>query len=445
MRQLMKSLSNVIPFFKTEIWNLRLTQLPPRKAFFIRQLRVFLMAITGFVRDKCSIKAASLTFYSLLSIVPAVALAFGIAKGFGFEKMLNKQLMEALPVQEEVRTRIIEFSHSLLENTQGGMVAGVGILVLFWTVIRVLNSIESSLNDIWKIKKSRPFVRKFSDYFSIMLIAPVLIILSSSATIYITTTITDMTERVALLGYLSSLIFLLMRILPYFLVWIVFTLIYLVMPNTKVNFRSAFLAGMAAGTIYQFTQWAYLTFQVGVAKYNAVYGSLAALPLFLVWLHLSWLIVLLGAEMAYACQNVNRYEFGSDTLRMSPFLEKLISLKIAHLITKNFAEGRKPLAASQIAGNLEVPMHLVHRLLNALVESGAFAEIRIEEDDEPLYQVTRDIDRFSVSYILEALDHNGAESMPVDQTAEWNVLRETLRSFSDENKKSPANRLLKDI
>ena len=445
MLQIGKFLANVIPFVKTDIWNLRLDRLPPGKAFLAGQLRVLLLTITGFVRDKCSLKAASLTFYSLLSIVPAVALALGIAKGFGFEKLLNKQIMEAFPGQVEVRDRIIEFSHSLIENTQGGMIAGVGILILFWTVLRVLISIESSLNDIWKIRKSRPFVRKFSDYFSVMLIAPVLVILSSSATIYITTAITDMTDRIVLLGYFSSIIFFLMKIIPYFLVWILFTLVYILMPNTKVNPRSAFIAGVVAGTIYQLTQWGYINFQVGVSKYNAVYGSLAALPLFLVWLHLSWLIVLFGAEMAFASQNVHRYEAESDYLAMSPLLETLISLRIAHLITKTFSEGMKPLTDSRIADSLELPFSLVHRKLKILIDSGLFAEFRVAETDEPVYQPARDIQLFSVNYVLDALEHNGTETLPVTGTGEWKALYETLQSFSREIDKSPSNRLLKDI
>ena len=291
--------SKITNFIKTDIWRIRVRNLPRRKSFFIKQLRILLLAIRGFHGDKCPLQASALTFYSILSVVPVVAMAFGVAKGFGFQKLLEKQLLEKFPGQEEVMMQVVNFALSLLENTKGGMIAGIGVAVLLWTVIKVLSNIERSFNTIWEIKKSRTFGRKFSDYLSIMLISPILVIMSSSVTVFITTQVTLITEKIALLGIFSSLIFFILKLLPYCLVWILFTFIYILMPNTKVNFSSGFIAGVFAGTIFQLAQWAYIYFQVGVAKYNAIYGSFAALPLFLVWLQLSWLIVLLGAEISF--------------------------------------------------------------------------------------------------------------------------------------------------
>ncbi len=232
--------SRGVDFFKIEIWRIHSRNLPLRKYFLIKQLRVVLLAIRGFNEDKCLLWASSLTFYSLLSIVPVVAMAFGIAKGFGFEKVLEKQLIENFPAQQEVVTRVISFAHSLLENTKGGMIAGVGLVLLLWSVIKVLNHIERSFNEIWEIKESRTFLRKFGDYFSIMLISPIIMLLSSSVTVFITTQITVITEKIALLGFFSPLIFLSLKMVPYFLIWLLFTIGYILMPNTKVNFTSGF-------------------------------------------------------------------------------------------------------------------------------------------------------------------------------------------------------------
>jgi len=241
--------------------------------------------------------------------------------------------------QEEVLTTVISFANSLLANTKGGLLAGVGIMVLFWAVIKVLGNIEYSFNDIWGIKEGRTLGRKFSDYLSVMLLCPILMILASSVTVFITTQITLITAKVALLGMFSSIIFFVLKLLPYCLIWVLFTFLYIFMPNTKINFKSGILAGIIAGTLYQLVQWGYIVFQVGAAKYNAIYGSFAALPLFLIWLQLSWLIVLFGAELSFAHQNVDTYEFEPDSLNISDHFKKLLSLQTCHVLVKNFCGG----------------------------------------------------------------------------------------------------------
>ncbi len=437
--------SKIINFIKTDIWRIRVKNLPRKKSFIIRQLRIFLLTVRGYVRDKCTLQASSLTFYSLLSIVPIVAMAFGIAKGFGFQKLLEKQLLEKFPGQEEVMMQIVSFAQSLLENTKGGMIAGIGVAVLLWSVIKLLGNIERSFNDIWEIKNSRTIGRKFSDYLSIILISPVLVILSSSVTVFITTQVTQITEKVALLGIISPLILFIIKLLPYCLVWILFTFIYILMPNTKVNFSSGFIAGVIAGTIFQVAQWAYINFQVGVAKYNAIYGSFAALPLFLIWLQLSWLIVLFGAEISFACQYVDTYEFEPDCRHISPIYKKIVSLQIAHLVVMTFSKGEKPLTASKISHALEIPIRLVHQILDEFVESGIFSDTYIKEYKELAYQPARDINVISIKSIIDALDQIGVDNIPVSQTSELKVLSEALQTFSDAVDKLPSNRLLKDI
>ncbi|MEA3471690.1 MAG: YhjD/YihY/BrkB family envelope integrity protein, partial [Thermodesulfobacteriota bacterium] len=399
-----------ISFIKGDIWRVRLQDLPRKKSFFIKQLRIFLLSIRGFNEDKCQLRASALTFYSLISIVPVAAMAFGIAKGFGFEKLLEKQLLEQLSGQEEVVMRIIDFANSLLANTKGGLLAGVGVFILFWAVIKVLGNIEDSFNDIWGIKESRTLGRKFSDYLSTMLLCPILAILASSVTVFITTQVTLITEKVALLGIFSSSIFFILKLLPYCLIWTLFTFIYVFMPNTKVRFSSGLLAGIIAGTIYQIVQWAYIAFQVGAARYNAIYGSFAALPLFLIWLQLSWLIVLFGAEFAFAHQNVDTYEFEPDSLNISDHFKKLLSLQICYLLVVNFAEGEKPSTATEISHKMDIPIRLVHQILYELVESGIVSDVKTAEYKELAYQPARDINSLSVKFVIEALEKRGVDN-----------------------------------
>jgi membrane protein len=438
-------ISKFFNFIKVDIWRIRLADLPFGKSFLIKQLRIIILAFRGYDEDRCFLRASSLTFYTLLSIVPVVAMFFGVAKGFGFEKRLQEELFNRFPGQEEVLNQVISFSNSLLEQTQGGIIAGIGLLVLFWSVLKVLGHIEMALNDIWGIKESRSWGRKFSDYLSIMLISPILVLMSGSATVFIKTQVTQITQKVELLGVISPLIFFLLKFTPYVLIWVLFTILYIIMPNTKVNFKAGLLGGVVAGTLYQIAQWAYISFQIGAAKYNAIYGSFAALPLFLMWLQISWWIVLFGAELSFANQNVDTYEYEPDCLKVSPGFKKLAALQIAHLLIKKFENGDRPLTDSQISAKLEMPIRLVHNILFDLVESGLVSEIKTQADKEFAYQPARDINNLTIQYVLRALDQKGTDDIPVSRTEDHQALSDALKKFSEAMEKSPANKLLKDL
>ncbi len=438
-------ISKIINFIKKDVWRIRLGKVSSKKSFAIKQLRILLLALRGFGEDKCQLRASALTFYSLLSIVPVVAMAFGIAKGFGFEKMLENVLFEKMPGQEEVLQQVIAFANSFLDSVRGGLVAGIGVVVLFWTVIKVLGNIEKSFNDIWGIKDARNWGRKLSDYLSVMVTCPILVIISSSATVFIATQITMITEKIAFLGFLSPVIFILVKLLPYVMIWVLFSFIYIFMPNTKVNIRSGILAGIAAGTIYQIVQIVYITFQVGVAKFNAIYGSFAALPLFLVWLQLSWTVVLFGAEISFAHQNVDMYEFEPDCLQVSHSFKRLLALRITHLLVKNFSEGDKPLTATEIAHTLEMPIRLSRQILYELVECGVIAETKTEEYKVPGFQPARDIDLITIQYVINALEHKGIDDIPIAETDEFKRLSQSVAAFEKSVKGSSENKLLKEI
>jgi len=323
-RDYLHRLTEKVRSFSSDIWRMRTSELPPLKAIWIRAVRIGMLAIEGFQKDNCMFRASALTFYSLLSIVPVLAMAFGFAKGFGFEKSLERQLYERFQGQEEVFSQATNFANSLLENTKGGLIAGIGILLLFWTIIRVLGNIESAFNRIWRIKKARGIGRKISDYLSAMLICPVLFIVSSTATVVVTSLVRLVVEKISVLGTIGPAIFFILQWLPFAVMWILFTFVYLFMPNGKIQFKSGLFAGVVGGTLYQIFQNVYVAFQIGVAQYNAIYGSFAALPLFLVWLQVSWMIVLFGAEISYAHQNEQTFEFEPDRLKLSEGYKQLV-------------------------------------------------------------------------------------------------------------------------
>jgi membrane protein len=439
--------TKAVKFVSDDIWRVRLEDLPFGKSFAIKQLRIFLLALRGFDENKCFSRAASLTFNTLLSIVPVVAILFGIAKGFGFDSMLRRELTQKFPgeSQQEVLTKVFEFAESLLEATKGGVIAGIGMVILFWSVINVLSHIEAALNDIWEIKESRTWGRKFSDYLAIMLLSPLFILLSSSATVYVTTQITALANQIKLLGFFSPLIFFSFKLIPYVLIWILFTIIYVLMPNTRVKIKTGFFAGMVAGTIFQIVQLGYISFQIGVARYGAIYGSFAALPLFLIWVNISWWVVLFGAELSFANQNVDTYEYEPDSNKVSPAFKMALTLQIAHLLIKNFAQGVRPLTDTEISNQLRMPIRLVHSVLYDLVNSKVIAQSRTKEDQEFGYQPARDINTLTIKFVVDAIDQTGANNIPVARTEEFKALTEALEKFKDEMEASPANRLLKDI
>jgi membrane protein len=432
-------------FIKTDIWRMRLRDLPAGKAIRIKLLRILILSVRGFDKDQCLFRASALTFYSLLSIVPVLAMAFGLAKGFGFERTLETQLLERFQAQEEVILQATGFARSLLENTKGGLIAGIGIFLLFWTIIRVLGNIEKAFNHIWGVQKNRRFVRKISDYLSAMLVCPVLFIVSSAATVVIGSQVKTVVERIELLGPISGAIFLSLNLLPYVVIWILFTFVYMFMPNRDIKLGSGVFAGIVGGTLYQIFQFAYVTFQIGMAKYNAIYGSFAALPLFLIWLQASWMIVLFGAELSYAHQNVENHEFEPDCLSISRNQKRLLALEIVHLLVQEFSRGDKPMTVDRIANTLQLPIRLVHEIVEDLLRSDVVSQICSADGKQPAYQPAQDIDLFTVKYVIDKLEKHGSHAIVPVESQAHQKLAECLETFDKAVEKSPANVLLKNV
>ena len=435
----------VINFLSKVIWWRRLNSLLGKRSFFMRIPRIIFLSLRGFNEDRCSLRASALTFYSLLSIVPLFAIVFGIAKGFGLDKILERQLIEKIPFRSEVIMHIINFSRSLLESAKGGVIAGVGVALLFWTAIGMLGNIERSFNDIWGIKNMRSFTRRIVDYLSVMLICPVLLVVAGSATVFISMQAKMMTQKIAVLGAIAPAIHFLFSFSPYIAIWVVFTFIYMFVPNTKVNFSSGILAGIIAGTVYQVTQWVYVNFQIGVASYNAIYGSFAALPLFLLWLQLSWRIVFLGGEISFVHQNMDTYEFEPDYLKVSRSFKNLLALRMVNLLSKNFARGQKALTAQEISHTLTIPIRVVRDIVSELTEAAIFVAIQEETDRVPAYQPAVDTNLLTIKYVLDKLEKSGTDIVPLIETEELERIKDSLESFDKAIEKSPANLLLKDI
>jgi membrane protein len=309
----------------------------------------------------------------------------------------------------------------------------------------MLGNIENAFNRIWDVPHPRKMGRKISDYLSAMIVCPVLFLVSSTATVVITSQVRMVVTKVGLLGAVSPAIFFLLRFLPYVVMWVLFTFVYMFMPNKKIHFKSGLFAGIVGGTIYQLFQWVYVAFQIGVAKHNAIYGSFAALPLFLVWLQVSWMIVLFGAEISHAHQEENTYEREPDCKTLSYGFRQRVMLQIVHLLVKRFSHGQRPLSANQISVALEIPIRLVWDLLKPLVRSGVLSELCEHRNGEPTYQPAQDVDIFTVKFVLHTLENDGEDNIPLKNTPELQKLSQCLASFEEAIQNSSGNVLLKDI
>ena len=438
-------LNHLMNFLSQGVWSMRLKDLSGPRYFLIRQLRIYLLAIKGFYEDKCQLRASALTFYSLLSVVPVLAMFFGIAKGFGMEELLEKELTKSLAGQEDVLTWLIEFANKMLENTKGNLMAGLGFVILFWAVIKVLSNIEEAFNDVWQIKKGRNWGRKFSDYTSIMIFAPILLIGSSAVTVFMTTMVENFIKENTLFEAVGPFIFFLINLIPYILVWVLFTGIYAFMPNTRVKFKSAMLAGVVAGTIYQLLQIGYIEFQSHVTSYNAIYGSFAALPLFLMWLQLSWLVVLFGAEISFAEQNVESYEFEAESTQISYNFRRLISLIVIHKIVRNFTEDKRPYRSKDISQELEIPIRLTREIIFNLVNCGLISELTTGRDKETAYAPAFDISDMSLNKVINSLEEYGSDEIPVKKGKVFDTLTHLIDEYKINFKQQSGNVLLKDV
>lgn len=433
---------NIINLIKEDIWLLHEEKLPPLKAKIIKLLKVTMLSVQGFSRDLCSLRATALTLYTLLSIVPIIAMLFGIAKGFGLEKMMKQRLIEQIPSQETMVLQLINFAQNLLESTQGEVVAGTGIIILLWTVIKVINDIEDSFNYIWKIEQGRSIGRKFSDYLSLMFLAPIILITSGSITVFLQTQLTWLINAIQLPGIGEWLVIRTLSLLPLVLMTGLFAFTFVFMPNHKINYKAGIIAGLVTAIMYILVQWTYLRLQIGVSTYNAIYGSFAALPLFVVWLQIGWMIVLFGCEITFFLQNYENYRHSSEFSNLSFSMKKVIALQVTHLIIKNFIPLNNPLTAAQIAKNLGIPIAIIQSILLKLIASHIIVEFK-NQDEYEVYQPAVDVNRLTISYVVNALEQCGQNYLPgVNQD---HLLMNAVNSFRKMIEASEQDHLLKDI
>ena len=435
-------IQQITQFFEKDIWKISTKDKHPVFSFLVRQGRILFIAVRGFNKDKIQLRASALSFYTLLSIVPVLAMVFGISQGFGLGEYLKNILTERFQEHDDMLKVLLGFVDRYLNRINGGFITGIGLVILFWSVMKVLGNIESSFNNIWQIKKSRIFARQFTDYISLLVIAPVFLVIASSFNV---SQMQSVSDSIPFLHYLDSVLKVLVTILSFTLIWFVFTLIYIVIPNTKVRFIPALIAGIIAGTMFQLLQWAYVNFQSLLSGYGAIYGTFAALPLFMLWLELSWLIVLLGAEISFAYQNAVHYEQEAEGVQVSQKHRRVLVLLVAQKIVKNFVEGLPPLNAANVAGQLGIPVRIVRDIIYDLLNAHIIIETLTHEVREVAYQPALDPAKITISYVIDSLDKQGQQVTFDKETEELGKLNLIVDSFYDDIRNSSKNTALKEL
>ena len=369
----------------------------PRVRWAVRQYKLLFYTARGLIAHDTIVRSAALTFYTLISIVPILALVFAVVKGFGLLDGLIDDLYALFPQNVEVLDYMVEFARKALANTQGGLIALVSVVTLFWAVIRVFGSVESAFNNIWEVQSSRNIARQYLNYIVIAMVAPILWLVASTMGGYLLRFFdAGNTFLGILLSKLSALV----------IIWGSFTLIYAVVPNTKVLWRSAFMAGIVAGTVFMLFQWGYLYLQGWMTSYNAIYGSFAALPLFLLWLQISWEILLFGGELSFAYQNIDRFAEERESLGISNDRRRRIILAVMLQVVHRFRENEGALPVDELRRRLSLPTRIVNDVLHQLVRTGLLIEIRNPDDDrEVAFAPGRDIHEMTLYNIFRTIDN----------------------------------------
>ena len=404
-----------------------------------RPAKLLLYMLQGLSTHATRVRSAALTYYTLVSIVPVVALVFAVVKGFGLADGLVQNLYSVFPQIPEVVDYLVEFAQKALARTQGGLVALFSLVALFWSVWSVFGSIEDAFNNIWEVKSTRSWSRKISDYITVIVFAPILWVGASAVSVYLR----------QLLGWADNVwLNALSKLISMAIAWFMFSLIYVVLPNTKVNLSAAIKSGFIAGTVFMLFQWGYVFVQTWMTSYNAIYGSFAALPLFLLWMLISWSILLLGGELSFTFQNEKRFDEERESLLVSYDCRRKLMIGVMVIVSRTFRDGKGAMAVDDIRHELGIPKRILSSILSALVEAGMLHEIHVGGNEFELsYAPARDISTLKVYDVLLAVDAHGEgrDSIDVSEPAELYRAAQVVEELKSETLDSKANCLIVDL
>ena len=401
---------------------------------------ILLAVWSDFTTKKVLVSASSLTYSTILAITPILAVVFAIARGFGYNIYIEEWFRDILKAQPEACEIIIGFVNSYLINTKKGLFLGIGLIFMLWTVTMLIANIETTFNDIWSVKKQRSYFRTFTDYIALIFCVPIFIVLSSGINIWVQAFNSQVTE-IILIGPMTKFF---IELTPYVLTSIVFIALYAFMPNTKVHLRSTIVPGILAGVAMQLFQLLYINSQIWVTSYNAIYGSFAIIPLFMLWVQISWIIILVGAELSYTVQNQEEFLRPLKNIVLNHKTRITLSAHIMSLVTKQFENGGEALTAMQLKEELNIQMRIVSNLIYDLQKIHFLTEISHDDKGEDIhYQPAEALSKLTIGEMVKRLNSLGDEinTGTMTKSETWKQVSNLHNEFIDST-----NRLsLKDV
>lgn len=420
----------IIRFLQVDIWRVSSNDMSPIKYFCLEVLKKVMLAVKFFTTKRVMNNASALTYSTLLAIVPILAVVFAVARGFGYNKYIEIWFRDALRSQPQVADVIVGFVNSYLIHTKSGVFLGFGLVFMLYTVLMLVTNIEKTFNDIWQVKKERSIFRTFTDYFALIFLIPIVIVVTSGISIFFATltgSLPDLFLVTPALGFLLDLS-------PYALMSALFIGLYVFMPNTHVKVKSCIIPGILAGVAMQWLQLVYIHSQIWVSSYNAIYGSFAALPLFMLWINISWHICLIGGQFCYANQCLDNYAFQRYSDNLSRRYRDTVCLLLLSRIAKRFASGGTPYSERTLAEDTKLPQTVVFNLLEEMVRMQLLAEIHKENNSHSYYLPAVDLSHLTVKMVIRRMDCYGTENPQHtwrNKPEEWEELRRLRNTNED--------------
>jgi membrane protein len=388
-------------FIQYELWRHPHTAIQdPKKRLLYRVLQTILIVARGF-KNKINIRANSLSFTLLFAFIPMTALVFAIARGFGFEEIIEEQLSVSFLKETNVIPAIMEIVNRYLETVQDGIFLGIGLIVLLWSVYAFFNMLELSFNSTWNVKQTRSIGRRLTNYIMTLLLVPMLIVLTSGISILINST--------------TLLAPILLRIIPWLAASAVFTWMYIAVPNTKVKLKAAIIPGVFLGILFMVVQKLGVYLVVLFTRMSIVYGAFSAIPLVLIWLHVTCWLLLIGAELSFAIQNNEMFAYERDIDNMSRRYKDFVMLYLLAIIIKRFEKGEKPQTAQEMALQNQLPTKLVTLVLSRLEENNIILPVQTLEDIA--FVPAMDTQKITVDMVIGKIYNKGTEGF-LRQTTE---------------------------
>ena len=395
-------LHQLMHFMTERLWSLRLDQLQWWQAWPLAALRTLIVIGRDLADGQLNLRAMSLVYTTLLSLVPMLAVSFSVLKAFGVHNQIEPLMLELLEPLGPKSIEIVEYVIGFVENMKVGVLGAIGIAFLIYTSIALMQKIENALNYTWHVKKLRPFAQRFSNYLSVILVGPVLVFSALGVTASIMGT--DLVMAMAQIEPFGTLIQFMTKLVPYVLVILAFSFIYAFIPNTRVHASAALVGGLVAGILWQTTGWVFASFVVNSAKYTAIYSAFATMIMFMLWLYLTWLILLVGASIAFYFQFPNYLTLSRSELKLSPRLREHVAIHVMRLVGRSHYEDGPKWTGARLAEKIGLPMELVEPVLDILEEEGLLVE---NCEETPFYLPGRPLDTTPVRTVLRAVRRAG--------------------------------------